>query len=381
MQALGLAIGLELGQRLGFYLTDALARDAEGLTDLLEGARVAILEAEAQLEHVALAVSEQAEHLDDLLAAHDLVDLLRRRGGVLVLDEVAEQRVAVVADLLMQARGLLADLLDLTHLLRRDAHLDGDLLRSRLAADVLQQLALYAHQLVHVLDHVHGDADGARLVRQRPRDGLADPPRSVSAELEAAPVVELVYGAHEPQVALLDEVEQRHAAPDVALGDGHDEAQVGLDELALGLHVAALDALGQRHLFDGREQRYLAHGREVHAHGVRGGRLDREVELRRWLVCVAALVCGRCGDGFAFDDVDAEIGEHREQLFDLVWCDVDVVQRGQDLGAVQVALFAALLDERMHFVAVEQRKTGCRDVVFRGGSEHVASPALLFSRM
>jgi hypothetical protein len=81
---------------------------------------------------------------------------------------------------------------------------------------------------VDVLDHVHRDADGARLVGERAGDGLADPPRGVRAELEAAPVVELLDGAHQADVALLDEVEQRHASSGVPLGDADDKAQVGL---------------------------------------------------------------------------------------------------------------------------------------------------------
>jgi hypothetical protein len=43
----------------------------------------------------------------------------------------------------------------------------------------------------------------------------------------------------------------------------HDETQVGLDELVLGLEVALLDALGQRDLLGGGEQRDAADGVEV----------------------------------------------------------------------------------------------------------------------
>jgi hypothetical protein len=49
---------------------------------------------------------------------------------------------------------------------RSDGHLHllGDLLRGRLAAEVLDELLLHAHQLVDRLDHVHRNADGARLI-------------------------------------------------------------------------------------------------------------------------------------------------------------------------------------------------------------------------
>ena len=194
------------------------------------------------------------------------------------------------------------DALDLAHPVGRELDLRRDLVDGRLASELLQHLALDAQHLVHRLDHVHRDADGARLVGDRARDGLADPPRRVGGELEALRVVELLDRTDQPEVALLHEVEQRHAPPDVALGDRHDEAQVGLGELllgelAVGCHglqrrlrsrrTAALrlvleplggvqpglDALGERHLLLGGEQRDLADLLEVHADRVEAAAL------------------------------------------------------------------------------------------------------------
>ena len=102
---------------------------------------------------------------------------------------------------------------------------------------------------------MHRDADGAGLVGDGAGDGLTDPPGGVGGEFVAAAVLELVDGLHEADVALLDEVEELQAAVGVLLGDGDDEAEVGFDELALGLlgvHVA-LDhlALGALEVGDG----------------------------------------------------------------------------------------------------------------------------------
>src|SRR5690606_8430675 len=75
----------------------------------------------------------------------------------------------------------------------------------------------------------------AGLLVEGPTDGLADPERGVGGELEALPPVELVDGVLEPEVALLDEVEQLHRRRQgVAAGDAHDEAEVGPDEAVLG---------------------------------------------------------------------------------------------------------------------------------------------------
>ena len=81
-----------------------------------------------------------------------------------------------------------------------------------------------------------------RLVGDGPGDGLADPPGGVGGELEALRVVELVDRPHEAEVALLDQVEEGQATVAVALGDGDHQAQVGFDELVLGLLALAHQA-------------------------------------------------------------------------------------------------------------------------------------------
>ncbi len=122
----------------------------------------------------------------------------------------------------------------------------GDLVGRRLAAQFLDEEAADARELVDRLDHVDRDADRARLVGDGARDRLPDPPCGVGRELVAALVLELVHGAHQADVALLDQVQELQAAVRVLLRDGDDEAQVGLDDLHLGLVrdlLARLDLL------------------------------------------------------------------------------------------------------------------------------------------
>src|SRR4029079_18261704 len=124
----------------------------------------------------------------------------------------------------------------------RELHLLRDLLRSGLAANLLNQVAAGAGQLVDRLDHVHRDADGARLIGDGPGDGLTDPPRGVGAELVAALVLELVHRLHQADVPLLDQVEELQPAVGVLLRDRHHEAEVGLHQLGLGpLRLALAD--------------------------------------------------------------------------------------------------------------------------------------------
>ena len=162
-------------------------------------------------------------------------------------------------------RGAL-DRLDLVGLDARDV---GDLLGGGLAAQLGDELALGAADLVELLDDVDRDADRARLVGERAGDRLADPPGRVGRELEALAVVELLRGAHEAERALLDEVEERQALVAVVLGDRDDEAEVGLDHLLLGVEVAALDAAREVDLLLRGEQADLADVLEEQLEAVR----------------------------------------------------------------------------------------------------------------
>ena len=151
--------------------------------------------------------------------------------------------VLFLADRRLEPDRLLRDLQHHAHLVERQLHLLGDLVGVGLAAELLHQVALRAHQLVDRLDHVHGDADRAGLVGDRARDRLADPPGGVGRELVAALVLELVDGLHQADVAFLDQVEELQPAVRVLLRDRDDQPQVRLDELALGL-MRALGGLG-----------------------------------------------------------------------------------------------------------------------------------------
>ena len=118
----------------------------------------------------------------------------------------------------------------------------GQFLRRRLAADLVQHLPRCAHQLVDRLDHVHGDADGARLIGDGAGDRLPDPPRCIGAELVAAAVFELIHRLHQADIAFLDQIQELQAAIGVFLRDRDHQAQIGLDHLLLGARGIPLAA-------------------------------------------------------------------------------------------------------------------------------------------
>jgi len=141
-------------------------------------------------------------------------------------------------------------------------------------------LAGHVAHPVDVLDQVYREAYGALLLGDGPADGLADPPRRVRRELVPAEIVELLHGAHQAGVALLDQVEHRHAGAHVAPGDRHDEAQVGPDELVLGLRALGHQALqlGPGDPFASFARFEKVFGIQPHLDGLREIHLFRRVE-------------------------------------------------------------------------------------------------------
>src|SRR6266498_1028770 len=223
----------QLGHSLRLDLADAFTSDPVNLPDLVEGSRLPIGEAEAQPNHSGLALGQRGQHRLQLVLKQSERHRVDGDDSLGVLDEVTELGVALVTDRLVQRNGLPGVLLDLQHLLGGDVHFLGQLLRSGLAPKVLEQLALDTTKLVDDLDHVDRYANGPGLVGHGAGDRLPDPPGGVRGELVALGVVELLDRADETQVALLDQVQERHAAAGVALGQRDDQAEVGLQQVVL----------------------------------------------------------------------------------------------------------------------------------------------------
>jgi hypothetical protein len=153
----------------------------------------------------------------------------------LVLDEVAEVAVLLLADRGLQADGLLGDLAGPC-----GPCSTGISMLSAISSTVgsrpssCTSMREVRSELVDGLDHVDRDADGPRLVGDGAGDGLADPPGGVGRELVPTAVLELVHRLHQADVALLDQVQELKPAVGVLLGDGDHQPEVGLDQLLLG---------------------------------------------------------------------------------------------------------------------------------------------------
>src|SRR5690606_23659981 len=223
----------QLAQCLRFDLADTLAGDIELLADFLEGVVGVHVDTEAHAQDLGYPCGESGEDVAGgfLEALHGRHVDRRLHGGV--FDEVAQVRVFVVTDGSFHGDRFFGDLQDLADLVLGHFHALAQLFGRGLAAHFLQHLTGDAVELVDRLDHVHRDADGPRLVGNGASDRLANPPGGVGRELVAATVFELVHRLHQADVAFLDQVEELQAAVGILLGDGNNQAQVGLDHLFL----------------------------------------------------------------------------------------------------------------------------------------------------
>src|SRR5688572_3305469 len=87
----------QLAEALGFDLADAFAGDLELLADFFQGAGIAIHQAEAEFENLALALGEAAEDILELAFEEAVAGHVHRILSLLVFDEVAKVGFVTVA--------------------------------------------------------------------------------------------------------------------------------------------------------------------------------------------------------------------------------------------------------------------------------------------
>ncbi len=89
-----------------------------------------------------------------------------------------------------------------------DGHRLGNLFRGWLAAELLGKHVQGLPVAGDRVTHMHWKANGAALVRDGAGNRLANPPGGIGAESETLAPVVLLHGAHQADVAFLDQVEQ-----------------------------------------------------------------------------------------------------------------------------------------------------------------------------
>ncbi len=188
--------------------------------------------------------------------------------------------VLLLPDRSLQGHRLLADLQDLTHPVHRHVHLLCNLLRGWLPAQFLEKLAADADQLIDGLHHMDRDPDGPGLVGDGPGDGLTDPPGGIGREFEALAVVKFLHSLDQPQVPLLNQIQEQHSAAHIALGNADHQTQVRLCQTLFGLFISQFQPLGQVDLLLSGEQGHLADLFQIHAHRVLNADVVRNGQIQ-----------------------------------------------------------------------------------------------------
>ena len=317
------------------------------MADRLERPRLA-LEAEAQLEDAPLPLRKRVERPADALAPERLLGLLERVGGLAVGEEVAELTLVVRTDRLVERDRRVRGSERLLDVLDREAGRLGELLLRRLASELDLEPAGGPRELLLALDDVDGHADRARVIRDGALHRLADPPRGVRRELEAAAPVELLDCAVQAERALLDQVQERDAQAAVTLGDRHDEPEVRLDHHALRDRVAALDALGERNLLGRGQELVAADVGQEELKAVGGARNGAGLVL-----LLGGLLL--LGVDIGLRDLDVVRLELALEQFGVLVADVVLEHERLELGCLELApVLLGALDQRLHVLRFEK---------------------------
>ncbi len=156
---------------------------------------------------------------------------IRWRYDALVLDEITQMGFLVFSDGRLERHRLLRDLLSFADRVERKIHTPCEFFGGWFTPEFLHELPAGASLLVDRLDHVHRYADSTRLIGDGASDALSNPPGRVGGELVTAAPLELIRALHEADIALLNQIEELHAAVRVFFGDGDDEAEICLGDL------------------------------------------------------------------------------------------------------------------------------------------------------
>ena len=153
-------------------------------------------------------------------------------------------RILFFSNRRLERNGLLRNLQNFANLGDRNVHALGDFFAGRLASEFLHQLPAGTHQLVDRFDHVHRNADGAGLVGDGSRNGLANPPRRVGRKFVAAAPLKLIYRFHQPDVAFLNQIQKLQSAVGIFFRNGNHQAKVGFNQFffcLVGFRFTAMD--------------------------------------------------------------------------------------------------------------------------------------------
>src|SRR5262249_50599610 len=154
----------KLEEAAGFDLPDPFTGDAVAAGDLVERPRLAVLEAEAKLDDLALARRQRTEHLGNPLLEQHLIDVLAGVLRAIVVDHFLERSLGVFAHRLLQAERHARHGPQRTAFVGRDVERLGEIFERRLAPRLAEEFAANALHRGQHADLVARHADRPRMI-------------------------------------------------------------------------------------------------------------------------------------------------------------------------------------------------------------------------
>ena len=177
-------------------------------------------------------------------------------GGVLVSNGVGDTQHGVDVQRCVKGRGALVEREDAANFRHRLVQQPRHRFQRRLGfARIDTQPTQDLQHGVELLDHMHRQANGARLVHDGALDVLANPPGRIGGKAETALGIEFFQRVDQAEIAFLDQVVEQNAAMLIMLGDADHQAQVGLDHVLARGKIALLDGARQRQFLRRRQER------------------------------------------------------------------------------------------------------------------------------
>ena len=163
----------------------------------------------------------------------------------LVSDDFAELSGIIVANRRIERSWTNRHRLELGHFPTRDPDFVAKLLVRGFTAKFLAHLQRNPAHLGNLVHQMHRQTDRLALIRQRPLDGLFDPPCGVRAKLPALRRIKTFDRLHQADVSLRDQVEKWQSQIRVIVRDFDNQAQIRTNHERPCLAVALLNLRGQ----------------------------------------------------------------------------------------------------------------------------------------
>mmetsp|Transcript_30399 Transcript_30399/g.50159 ORF Transcript_30399/g.50159 Transcript_30399/m.50159 type:complete len:215 (+) Transcript_30399:401-1045(+) len=122
---------------------------------------------------------------------------------------------------------------------RCHAHLSRQLINGRISVEFRLQITLIAAHIVQLIVNVNRQSNSTRLVGNGSSNRLLDPPGRICGKAKATFGVKAFARLGQTQNTLLRQILNAHTAILVALGNGNDQANVGLGQGSLGAEASS----------------------------------------------------------------------------------------------------------------------------------------------